>query len=296
MAGPLCLARRLHVSAPVILRQALRSFSATAARPRETAAAETAIRSESRNSPAIFDEEFDDSDVVVPREAWIETLDTSVASPLTGLIHLHPRVFGAYPRLDLIHENVVWQQKYRAVNTAHTKLRSEVRGGGKKPWPQKGLGRARHGSIRSPLWRGGGVVHGPRANTTQFYMLPFFKRVRGLTSTLSAKFAQDDLKVVENLDIPSDESGYLQKLCEDRAWGISVLFVDDTDLMPRNITLASDTLMHMNLMPVYGLNVHSMLKHETLVLTVAAVRRIEERLLYHMNRPDLTMAHKKFKK
>lgn len=60
------------------------------------------------------------SAVVVPREAWIETLDTSAASPLTGLIHLHPKIFGAYPRMDLIHENVVWQQKYRRVVSCWT--------------------------------------------------------------------------------------------------------------------------------------------------------------------------------
>lgn len=73
---------------------------------------------------------------------------------------------------------------------AHTKVRNEVRGGGRKPWPQKGLGRARHGSIRSPLFRGGGVIHGPRSPKTYFFMLPFYKRVLGLTSTLSIKHAQ----------------------------------------------------------------------------------------------------------
>ncbi|XP_042223181.1 39S ribosomal protein L4, mitochondrial-like isoform X1 [Homarus americanus] len=249
-------------------------------------------------APLILDENFNiDRKVVEKREAWIETLDTSAPSHQVGLIHLHPKVFADYPRLDIIHENAVWQQKFRMVNTAHTKLRSEVRGGGKKPHPQKGLGRARHGSIRSPLWVGGGRAHGPRAFTTQFYMLPFAKRIRGLTSTLSAKFSQDDLKIVENLDLPSDEAGYLEKLCEERCWGPSVLFVDDTDLMPRNITIATDTIQHVNLMPVYGLNVHSMLKHETLVLTVSAARRIEERLLYHLNRPDFyKMNNERFKK
>lgn len=63
-------------------------------------------------------------------------------------------------------------------------------GGGRKPWPQKGMGRARHGSIRSPLFKGGGVAHGPRSPATHFYMLPFYQRVLGLTSTLSIKLAQ----------------------------------------------------------------------------------------------------------
>jgi len=73
---------------------------------------------------------------------------------------------------------------------------------------------------------------------------------------------------------------------ERRKWGISVLFVDDADIVPRNIAIATDTIGHMNIMPSYGLNVFSMLKHETLVLTVAAVNTIEEKLLFQLNRHD----------
>lgn len=72
-----------------------------------------------------------------PREAWIENLNTIDEQKL-GIISLHPDVFGAMPRIDLIHQNVTWQRKYRYVSFAHTKVRSEVRGGGRKPWPQKG--------------------------------------------------------------------------------------------------------------------------------------------------------------
>lgn len=99
-------------------------------------------------------------------------------------------------------------------------------GGGRKPWPQKGMGKARHGSIRSPLWRGGGIAHGPRSPTTHFYMLPFFTRVLGLTSTLSVKLAQDDLHVVDSLDIPSEDPTFIKDLIEARNWGPSVLIVD----------------------------------------------------------------------
>ncbi|KPI96807.1 PREDICTED: 39S ribosomal protein L4, mitochondrial [Papilio xuthus] len=217
-----------------------------------------------------------------PREVWIENLDT-VEEKKLGLFELHPSVYAAMPRIDIIHRNFVWQTKYRWVSWAHTKTRAEVRGGGRKPWPQKGLGRARHGSIRSPLWRGGGVAHGPRSGKTHFFMLPFHLRIHGLTSMLSAKLAQDDLHVVNNLELPTDESNYLADLIENRNWGPSVLIIDDTDIAPRNITVATDSLPHVNIMPVYGLNVYSMLKHDTLVLTLAAAERIEERILHHLN-------------
>lgn len=161
-----------------------------------------------------------------PRQAWIENFDSLDALKL-GIVDLHPDVFAANPRIDVIHQNVRWQRLYRYVSFAHTKVRSEVRGGGRKPWPQKGLGRARHGSIRSPLWRGGGVAHGPRSPTTHFYMLPFYSRVLGLTSTLSIKLAQDDLHIVNNLEIPTDDSKFIEELVDSRNWGPSVLIVDE---------------------------------------------------------------------
>ncbi|XP_022814571.1 39S ribosomal protein L4, mitochondrial [Spodoptera litura] len=217
-----------------------------------------------------------------PREVWIENLDT-VEEQKLGLFELHPLVFAAPPRIDIINQNVVWQRKIRFVSWAHTKTRAEVRGGGRKPWPQKGLGRARHGSIRSPLFRGGGIAHGPRSGKTHFFMLPFHLRLHGLTTTLSAKLAQDDLHIVKDLELPTDDPEYLNELIEKRNWGPSVLLVDDTDLAPRNIIAASDTLGHINIMPVYGLNVYSMLKHDTLVLTLSAAEKIEERLLHWLH-------------
>lgn len=159
------------------------------------------------------------------RQAWIENFDT-VEDRRLGFMELHPDVFAAQPRTDIIFENIEWQSKYRYVSFAHTKTRAEVRGGGRKPWPQKGLGRARHGSIRSPLFKGGGVAHGPRSPTTHFYMLPFFKRVLGLTATLSIKLAQDDLHVVNDLEMPTSDVQFIKDLIAARNWGPSVLIVD----------------------------------------------------------------------
>ncbi|XP_060529519.1 large ribosomal subunit protein uL4m [Cylas formicarius] len=229
-----------------------------------------------------------------PRQVWLESLET-IDDKKIGLLELHPAVFGGEPRIDLIHQNVVWQQKYRYVSFAHTKLRFECRGGGRKPWPQKGMGKARHGSIRSPLFKGGGFSHGPRSPTPHFYMLPFYTRVRGLIATLSVKFAQDDLHIVDHLELPVDDTSYIEELVRSRLWGPSVLFVDSSDIMPRNITAATDTVKHFNLMPAYGLNVYSMLKHDTLILTKDALNLIEGKLLNHLHKNDTKSVLRKYK-
>jgi len=222
------------------------------------------------------------------RQIWLENLDT-VEEQKLDILDLHPDVFAVYPRIDFIHENVVWQNKYKDVNYAHVKNRYEMisrYGGGKRPWPLKGTGRARHGSIRGPQWHNGGKAHGPRGPKPLFYMLGYHKRVYGLTHTLSAKFVQDDVHVVNNLDIPTDDPEYLRELIRERNWSRSVLFVDVDEVMPRNITAAADDIPHVNLMPVFGLNVLSMLRHQTLVLTEAALHRITEKLLFALNRTD----------
>lgn len=229
-----------------------------------------------------------------PKEAWVENLDT-VEEKHLGFIKLHPEVFGMIPRLDVITSNIEWQKKYKWVEYVHTKVTNEVERTGRKPWPQKGTGRARHGSKRGPLWINGSRAHGPRSPTTHFFMLPFYQRVLGLTSTLSIKHMQDDLHIVKDLILPNEDPNYLECLLEERCWGPSVLFVDNTDYMERNIAIVTDKVKHYNLMPVYGLNVHSMLKHDTLVLTVDAVKQIEKKILTALHRSDNEQFIKKFK-
>jgi len=224
----------------------------------------------------------------LPQQVWLENLDTLEANR-TGIKQLHQDVFSVYPRIDFIHTNVVWQLKYNQVDYTHARnVREMIHrfGGGAKPWPQKGTGRARHGSIRSPQWVDGGKVHGPRAPKSHYYMIPFALRVYGLTNTLTVKFIQDDIHVVKDLEIPTDDSNFLTDLIKTRGWGKSTLIVDVNDIFPRNITAATDSIPHVNLMPAYGLNVLSMLKHQTLVLTEAAVDHITNKLIFALNRTD----------
>ncbi|KAK3580874.1 hypothetical protein CHS0354_032936 [Potamilus streckersoni] len=227
-----------------------------------------------------------------PKQAWLESLDTLQDEKL-GLVDLHPDIFGTYPRIDILHANILWQRWYKKIDYAFVRSRAEMPGGGRKPRPQKKTGLKRQGSIRSPLWRGGGAAFGPRGPQSFYYMLPMSIRTLGLRVALSVKYAQNDLHIVNSLDIPSDDPKFIEDLIDTRFWGFSALFVDDIDIMPRNISLALKELPQFNLMPVYGLNVYSMLKHETLVLTLAAVEKLEKKLLAQMHKPENDVAYKK---
>uniref|UniRef100_A0A671Q575 Large ribosomal subunit protein uL4m n=1 Tax=Sinocyclocheilus anshuiensis TaxID=1608454 RepID=A0A671Q575_9TELE len=206
---------------------------------------------------------------VAPVQMWLESLGSCDSEPL-GVVDLHPNVFSVPVRLEILHDVEVWQHNFKRISHAKVKSRAEVSGGGRKPWKQKGSGRARHGSIHSPIWRGGGVAHGPRGPTMQ-----------GLKIALTAKLAQDYLHVVESLEIPTPDPHYLLDLVKHRQWGDSVLIVDVDDEFPQNILKATEDLKTVNIIPATGLNVHSMLKHESLVLTLEAVTFLEKKLLWH---------------
>ncbi|KAF7488795.1 39S ribosomal protein L4 [Sarcoptes scabiei] len=237
------------------------------------------------------------------RQVWIENMSTPDSIKL-GLMELQPEIFSAFPRPDLISENHKWQTLYKHVNWLSLKTRSELKGSNRKPWPQKGTGRARHSSRRAPQWKNGGWACGPRGPKTYFYMLPHAKRVQGLIATLSAKFSQNDVHIVDTFrTFPEDGTvAHLEELCENRNWGPSVLFVDQIDLQlyPKktfadHFAKVVDEINHINLLPVYGLNVFSMIKHETLVMTVDALETIQRELLFQLNRIDLRNANRKYK-
>src|ERR1043166_6090887 len=120
-----------------------------------------------------------------------------------GTINLPARVFGAPWRSDLVHQVVESMRSNKRAGTADTKDRGEVRGGGKKPWKQKGTGRARHGSSRSPLWVGGGVTHGPLAEKNYKRKISKKMRAQALFSVLSKKLKDGEIIFVDTLATPS---------------------------------------------------------------------------------------------
>jgi large subunit ribosomal protein L4 len=117
-----------------------------------------------------------------------------------GEVELEPTIFGIEPNVAVMHQVVTAQLAGARRGTASTKTRAEVRGGGAKPWRQKGLGRARHGSIRSPQWAGGGVAHGPKPRDYSQRTPKKMKRL-ALRSALSDRAATGDIKVVEDFDV-----------------------------------------------------------------------------------------------
>lgn len=116
-----------------------------------------------------------------------------------GEVELNEEIFGIEPNADVMHQVVTAQLAARRAGTHSTKTRAEVRGGGRKPWRQKGLGRARHGSIRSPQWVGGGVAHGPKPRDYSQRTPKKMKRL-ALRSALSARAAEGQIRVVESFD------------------------------------------------------------------------------------------------
>jgi large subunit ribosomal protein L4 len=173
----------------------------------------------------------------------------------------------------LMHEAVLAFRAAGRAGTHATKNRSDVRGGGKKPWKQKKTGRSRHGSIRSPIWRGGGTVFGPKPHSYA-YAFPRKKRQGALRSALSAKVRDGKLLVVESLALPQARTKDLLAAMESWKVGRSTLLIDEPG--NRNLELSARNIPGVKTTLSTALNIVDVLKYDTLVLTEAAVRRVSE--------------------
>ncbi len=188
---------------------------------------------------------------------------------------LSEEVFGAEVKPLLMHEVIKMQLANRRQGTASTRTRSEVRGGGKKPWKQKGTGRARAGTIRSPLWRGGGTVFGPKPRNYG-YLVPRQVRAAALRAALSSKVQEGRLLIVENLSPSRPATKGFKVLLESLGIEGRVLIVTDQVQEDPGITRSCRNLPHVGLLPALGLNVYDVLKYDTLLITRSALGLVEE--------------------
>ncbi len=192
-----------------------------------------------------------------------------------GTVDLADAVFGAPVNEALLYEAVRHHLAGVRRGTASTKTRHEVAGSGKKLWKQKGTGRARMGSIRSPLWRHGGTVHGPQPRDYS-YKLPRKMQLGALRSALSAKLRDGELKVVNEFSLDDPKTRLMREALDRVEAKRTVLLVDNTD--NRNLQLSSRNLNGVKLVTSREVNVYDLLGHEQVFLSQAAAEKLSEAL------------------
>ena len=200
---------------------------------------------------------------------------TDLDNKSVGDIELAEDVFGVPVRKDILARMVQWQLAKRRAGTHKTKGVSEVQGTTKKPWRQKGTGRARQGSLRSPQFRGGAVIFGP---VVRSHELGLQKKVRrlALKTALSAKQAEGKLVVLDSAALAEPKTAPLAKRFEKLGWN-SVLIIGGA-VLDENFARAARNLPEVDVLPQQGANVYDILRRDTLVLTQDAVTALEARL------------------
>ncbi|KAM1033570.1 hypothetical protein FF1_037048 [Malus domestica] len=206
-----------------------------------------------------------------------------------GFTVLAGDVFDVPIRKDIIHRVVLWQLAKRQQGTHSTKTISEVSGTGRKPWNQKGTGRARHGTLRGPQFRGGCTMHGPKPRSHEIKLNKKVRRL-GLKIALTARAAEGKLLVFEDFEVPTHKTKNIVNYVQQMEGAKKFLLVDGTktedgkQMLPEKLKLATQNLHYVNVLPAVGLNVYSILQHDTLVMTRAAVNEIVKRMHTPINR------------
>ena len=203
----------------------------------------------------------------------VQTLDG--AANKAADIELNDEIFGVEPRADILHRVVTWQLEKRRATARGARERSDVARTGKKFGRQKGGGTARHGDRRAPIFIGGGKAHGPRVRD---FNPSLNKKVRalGLKMALSSKAAAGQLVVLDNLDVADGKTRVLREKIGGLGFGKTALVIDG-DALNIGFARASSNLGRINLLSAVGANVYDIMRHETLVLTRAAVEKLEAR-------------------
>jgi large subunit ribosomal protein L4 len=188
-------------------------------------------------------------------------------------IEVNDAVFASEIKEHLFYDVIRMQMNRRRAGTSSTKTRSEVSGGGAKPWRQKGTGRARSGTSRSPVWRGGGIAFGPKPRS---YDIKVPKKVRraAMCSALTMKVQQDKLLVLDALEMPEIKTAAFVAMLDTLKTG-NALIIADADY---NLLLSSRNVPYVKVLPPEGLNLYDVLKYEEVFITQACLKSIERSL------------------
>jgi len=189
-----------------------------------------------------------------------------------GSMDLDDALFGIEVNEHAVHMAVVQYLANQRQGTKSTKTRAEVRGGGAKPWRQKGTGRARQGSTRSPQWTGGGVVFAPKPRDFSFRLNKKFKRL-ALKSVLSDKVNQGKLVVLESLDLPEIKTKSMVDVCGKLELGKALFVMDGSN---KNVMLSARNIPSIKTAGVNTINVYDILNYDSLVVTKEAVEKMQE--------------------
>lgn len=202
------------------------------------------------------------------------------SAEVVGEIELPDAIFSREVNSDLVHQALRRELAGQRRVLAHAKNRGEVRGGGRKPWPQKGTGRARHGSIRSPLWKGGGVTHGPTKERNFKRSLNKKMKRLAIASVLSEKAKRGDLTVVENLEAGSGKTKEIAKVFEKflkkgKKYQRALVLVPESE---KAFARAAKNLPYVKVIPPANVNLLDLLNHRYLITTKGALETLEKNL------------------
>ena len=190
-------------------------------------------------------------------------------------IELNDAVFGSDVNEDVIYDVVRMQQAARRKGTSATKGRSDVSGGGKKPWRQKGTGRARAGTSRSPLWRGGGIVFGPQPRSYA-YKVPRKVRRKALISALSMKCRENMMFVLRDFPMEEIKTKKFKEVVDRFGWGKTLFVIDQPYPV---LELSSRNLKGVKMIRSEGINVYDLLDYREIVFLEPSVKKVEGALL-----------------
>ncbi len=192
-----------------------------------------------------------------------------------GEVELNDALFGLEVKKHILHDVVKMQLANRRAGTASTKTRNEVRGGGAKPYRQKGTGRARAGTNNSPLWRGGGVTFGPKPRDYS-YKLPKKVRRLGVRMALSARFSEDNMVVLDGFDLADIKTKQFVEIMKKLNIENGLIVIPGKN---ENLEKSSRNVQGYKVIQADGLNVYDILLHRRLILLQPCLGQLEERLL-----------------